>query len=77
MIRYLTLYKITVNNGEDEVRCGVLSASNFTDAMRQIEEYYGSELITIHFMELYDADHMTFGSDHFDTIKEMIMEEFV
>jgi hypothetical protein len=77
MIRYLTLYKLTVNNGEDEVRCGVLSATSFTDAMRQIEDYYGSELITIQFMEMYDADHMTFGANHFDTVKAMIMEEFV
>jgi hypothetical protein len=41
MIRYLTLYKLTVNNGEDEVRCGVRSATSFTDGMRQIEDFAG------------------------------------
>ena len=81
MGRYTALYKIECYNDERNsegkyatIRCGVLTVTDFTDAMRQIESYYGAELITVHFIELYDTDHLVVNENHFETLQALVKE---
>lgn len=77
---YTALYKVEVFDQVAEcgtfVECGVLYADSFASAMKQLEEFYGDDIQTVHFLELYDTTVFTFDPKHMETIKEIIEEVF-
>ncbi len=77
MLRYTALYKIEiyVEDNKTEMRCGVLTATDFTDVMRQLEKYYGRDIQAVHFIEMYDMDHFCASVEYFDALKAIIDEE--
>lgn len=58
--------------GEPVIECGIIPADNFRDAMNQLEgKLYGTDLIKIHSMELFDTS-FTFSAEMFDTLHKYL-----
>ena len=58
MKKFTCLFKIEYIGIDDKpvIECGVIPADDFCDAMNQLEdELYGTDLIKIHSMELFDT----------------------
>lgn len=56
---------------------GLLYAENMRDAVAQLELYYGEDnLVTIHYLEMFDMSVFTFGEEHLPVIKNIINEVF-
>lgn len=74
---YIALYHVEfydeINAIMDE-ECGLVYANNFTEAMRQIEDYYGKDLEAVKSIELYDSSVFTFSPEMLPTIKKEIEE---
>ena len=73
---YTCLYHITcwdgVENYEDR---GLLYVRNFTDAMSQIEEFYGKDLITVRHIQLFDTPIARFDEDVFNKLQKEYEED--
>lgn len=54
--------------------CGLVYANNFTEAMKQIEDYYGEDLEAVKSIKLYDTSIFTFSPEMLPTIKKEIEE---
>ena len=80
-MKFTALYKVEIY---DEVagtgtlvECGLVYAENMRDAVAQLEQYYGEDnLITIHYLEMFDMSVFTFGEKHLPAIKNIINEVF-
>ena len=60
--------------GEPVIECGIIPANDFRDAMNQLEgELYGTDLIQIHSMELFDVAP-TFPAEVFDILHKHLEE---
>lgn len=77
---YTALYKVEVF---DEIagsgtftECGILYAESFSHAMKQLEDFYGDDIQTVHFLELYDTTVFTFDPKHLETIQNIVGEVF-
>ncbi len=78
---YIALYKVEVfddlRGTGTFVECGILYVRSFSDAMRQLEEYYGEgDIQTIHYMELFDVSVFTFKPEMLETIKAIVEDVF-
>lgn len=76
MKEFTCLFKIEHINikGESVIECGIIPASDFRDAMNQLEgELYGTDLIQIHSMELFDVAP-TFPAEMFDILHKYLEE---
>lgn len=74
---YTVLYHVEFYdeiNAVIDKECGLVYADNFTDAMKQIEDYYGKDLEAVKSLELYDASIFTFSPEMLPTIKKEIEE---
>lgn len=74
---YTVLYHVEFYdeiNAVIDKECGLVYADNFTDAMKQIENYYGKDLEAVKSLELYDASIFTFSPEMLPTIKDEIEE---
>lgn len=74
---YTVLYHVEFYdeiNAVIDKECGLVYADNFTDAMKQIEDYYGKDLEAVKSLELYDASIFTFSPEMLPTIKNEIEE---
>lgn len=74
---YTVLYHVEFYdeiNAVIDKECGLVYADNFTDAMKQIEDYYGKDLEAVKSLELYDASIFTFSPEMLPTIKSEIEE---
>lgn len=74
---YTVLYHVEFYdeiNAVIDKECGLVYADNFTDAMKQIEDYYGKDLEAVKSLELYDASIFTFSPEMLPTIKDEIEE---
>lgn len=75
---YTVLYHVEFYdeiNAVVDKECGLVYADNFTDAMKQIEDYYGKDLEAVKSLELYDASIFTFSPEMLPTIKSEIEED--
>lgn len=80
-MKFTALYKVEVFNevagAGTLVECGLVYAENMRDAVAQLEQYYGEDnLITIHYLEMFDMSVFTFGEEHLPAIKNIINEVF-
>lgn len=61
---YPYIYKATIcsefNDYKEEVKSGCTFGKNFTEAMHNIEEYYGDELVDIHIDVLEEGETLEF-----------------
>ena len=60
---------------EDEVKeeCGLIYADDFRDAIEQLEGgYYGTDLVKINSMELFDAPVAVFSKEVFALVRKEI-----
>ena len=73
---YTCLYHITCGDGVDiyEDR-GLLYARTFTDAVSQIEEFYGEDLIAIKHIQLFDTPIARFDEDLFNKLQKQFEED--
>lgn len=73
---YTCLYHIIcwdgVENYEDR---GLLYVRNFTDAMSQIEEFYGKDLVTVKHIQLFDTPIARFDEDMFNKLQKEYEED--
>lgn len=73
---YTCLYYITGWDGVDSYEDrGLLYVRNFTDAMSQIEEFYGKDLVTVRHIQLFDTPIARFNEDIFNTLQKQFEEE--
>lgn len=71
MKAFTCLFKIEYIGINDKpvAECGMISANDFRDAINQLEgSLYGSDLIKIHSMELFDTSP-TLPAEMFETIR--------
>ncbi len=78
---YIALYKIEaydeIAGNASFVDCGLLYVKSFSDAVKQIEYYYGEENIqVIHYIELFDSSVFTFKPEMLETMKAIVEDEF-
>lgn len=76
---YTTLYKIEISNigGTGTItECGIIYATDYTDAMRQLENYYGPTIVVVHHIEMFDMSQFTFKPELFDTIRSAAEDHF-
>ena len=76
MKEFTCLFKIEYMDIEDKpvIKCGIIPADDFRDAMNQLEgELYGTDLIQIHSMELFDVAP-TFPVEMFDILHKHLEE---
>ena len=76
-MKFTALYKVEIYDeiaGDGTLEeCGLVYAENMRDAVAQLEQYYGEDnLITIHYLEMFDMSVLTFGEEHLPTIKNII-----
>lgn len=76
-MKFTALYKVEVFDeiaGDGTLmECGLVYAENMRDAVAQLEQYYGEDnLITIHYLEMFDMSVFTFCEEHLPTIKDII-----
>ena len=75
---YTVLYKIEVFDqvagSGTFIECGILYAESFSQAMQQLETYYGDDIQTVHFIEMYDMSVFTFAPERMDAVKDLIEE---
>lgn len=70
---YTFIYKVEYYfDDEDHRDNGLLYASNFTEAARKLEEYYGEDLTNILYLEPYDVGVFTFDDADAETIKSIL-----
>lgn len=77
---YTCLYKVECSFcASDEVHnytdCGVLYANTFTEAAKQLEDFYGCELVAISYLEIFDAPHLRLSEDLFEQVKNHLNSE--
>lgn len=80
-MKMVTLFTVEVFNeitGQGTLKeCGLVYAENMRDAVAQLEQYYGEDnLVTIHYLEMFDMSVLTFGEKHLPEIKNIINEVF-
>lgn len=69
---YTCLFKIEFIGAGNEpvIECGIILANDFRDAINQLEGgLYGTDLIKIHYMELFDASPV-FPVEMFDVFRK-------
>lgn len=69
---FTCLFKIEYIGIDDKpvIECGVIPADDFRDAINQLEgSLYGTDLIKIHSMELFDTSP-TFPAEMFDVFRK-------
>ena len=74
---FTCLFKVEYIGVEDKpvIECGVIPADDFRDAINQLEgSLYGTDLIKIHFMELFDVSP-TFPVEMFDMLRNHLEGE--
>lgn len=73
MKNFTCLFTVTTNDDfDDRIARGVVYANTFTDAMKQIETLFGTSLIKINEMELYDVSLLLVSEETYNKIKEEI-----
>ena len=71
MKNFTCLFTVTTTDDfNDSIARGVVYANTFTDAMKQIETLFGSSLIKINEMELYDVSLLLVSEEVYNKIKE-------
>ena len=76
MKEFTCLFKIEYMGieGKPVIECGIIPADDFRDAMNQLEgELYGTDLIQIHSMELFDVAPI-FPAGMFDILRRHLEE---
>lgn len=74
---FTCLFKVEYIGVEDKpvIECGVIPADDFRDAINQLEgSLYGTDLIKIHSMELFDVSP-TFPVEMFDMLRKHLEGE--
>jgi hypothetical protein len=74
---FTCLFKVEYIGIEDKpvIECGVIPADDFRDAINQLEgSLYGTDLIKIHSMELFDVAP-TFPVEMFDILRKHLEGE--
>lgn len=74
---FTCLFKVEYIGIEDKpvIECGVIPADDFRDAINQLEgSLYGTDLIKIHSMELFDASP-TFPVEMFDILHKHLEDK--
>lgn len=73
MEKYMCAYKVEVcYEGNYCYEYGIVPATSYTDAMGQIEDYYGDELCTIEHMELLDVSMLTMNEELWRKVIEQL-----
>ena len=73
---YTCLYHIVGYDGVDSYEDrGLLYVRNFTDAMSQIEEFYGKDLVTVRHIQIFDTPIARFNEDVFNTLQKQFEED--
>ena len=76
MKEFTCLFKVEYVDINDKpaIECGIIPADDFRDAINYLEgELYGTDLIKIHCMELFDAAP-TFPVEMFDILHKHLEE---
>lgn len=77
MKAFTCLFKIEYIGANDEliIECGMIPTDDFRDAINQLEgDLYGSDLIKIHSMELFDTSP-TFPVEIFDILHKHLEDK--
>lgn len=71
MERYTFLYRANVfagivdNQSTYVDECGILYAHNFTEAVKQLEDYYGTDMESFE-MSVFDTSMLRFPAEHYN-----------
>ena len=69
---YPIYYEATCDSGEEKYYDGgFFYAESWEDAAKQLSEYYGDELVSIH-IELYEIGDFTFSVEKARAIKDLM-----
>ena len=69
---YPVYYEAVCDSGEEKYYDGgFFYAESWEDAAKQLSEYYGDELISIH-IELYEIGDFTFSLEKANAIKDLM-----
>jgi hypothetical protein len=74
---FTCLFKVEYIGIEDKpvVECGVIPADDFRDAIEQLEgSYYGTDLVKINSMELFDTPVAVFSKEVFALVHKEIKQ---
>ena len=65
MSKYPFTYKLTTFDiyNREKIECGILYADTYTQAMKQIEEYYGDEILIIETLFAMDSGPVIIDED--------------
>lgn len=74
---YTFLYKVKcyLDNGKEDERCGIVIADSFQQATRQIEAYFGDDMVGLQ-MEVYDTSLFTLDACYYEVLKKELEEYF-
>ena len=73
---YTCLYHIVGYDGVENYESrGLLYVRNFADAMSQIEDFYGEDLIVVKHIQLFDTPIARFDEDIFNTLQKRFEED--
>lgn len=74
---YTFLYKVVYYfDDEEHIENGLLYAPNFTEAAKQLEDYYGEDMTNILYLEPYDIGLFTFDDKDVGVVKAMLNKCF-
>ena len=75
---FTCLYGIKCQSNDTKcINNGVLYANTFTEAVAQLEIFYGCKLAEITYMELFDTTHLQLPSELFEQVTNYLNSNLV